>query len=59
VVPLLRAEGGEKESEFGLTRTTPRKGFSVVVWFGALSMEGEKLGKWKAIIGFQPLLQAL
>jgi hypothetical protein len=25
---------------------------------GALSMEGEKLGRWQAIIGFQSLLQA-
>jgi hypothetical protein len=22
------------------------------VWWGALSTEGEKLGRWKAIIGF-------
>jgi len=34
----------------------PEKGFSVVVWWGTLSVEGEKLGRWKTIIGFQSLL---
>jgi len=36
----------------------PEKGFSVLEWWGALSVEGKKLGRWKAIIGFQSLLQA-
>jgi hypothetical protein len=40
-------------------RITARKGFSVVVWWGALSKEVEKLGRWKAIIGFPSLLHAL
>jgi hypothetical protein len=30
----------------------PHKGFSVVLWWGALSKEGKKLGRWKANIRF-------
>jgi len=37
----------------------PARGFSVVVGWGALSIEGKKPSQWKAMIGFQSLLQAL
>jgi hypothetical protein len=59
----FRNTGGERVSnkgERGFGKASDRvkaedyrpQGSSVVVWWGALSKEGEKLGRWKAIIRF-------
>ena len=44
----IRERAGSAKPATELRRRITAKGFSVVVWWGALSKEGKKLGRWKA-----------
>ena len=63
---MCRRVTNKGESGFGTANNRAKakdlrpQGIPVVVWRGALSKEGEKLGRWKAIIGVPvSLLRAL
>ena len=44
--------GFGKASDRAKAKDLRPQGIPVVVWWGALSMEGKKLGRWEAIIGY-------
>ena len=55
---LFRCVTNKEKSGFGKANDRVKakdhrpQGIPVIVWWGALSVQGKKLGQWKAIIGF-------